>query len=92
MSHWNYRMTREQVALPDGSSEHLYAVREVHYDDDGKPSGWAAEPATFAGDCPGEVVEALLMAQKAWPSGLVLDLDTRETVRVSYHGKARTEP
>jgi hypothetical protein len=87
MSHWNYRVTREQVTNPDGTTEPFYALREVYYDDDGKPNAWGKEPATFAGDTPGEVIESLIRASGAFPSGGVLDLDTRETVHVTYHGK-----
>jgi hypothetical protein len=87
MGSWNYRVTREQVTNPDGTTAHLYALREVYYDDDGKLNAWDKEPSTFVGDTPGEVIESLIRASGAWPSGGVLDLDTRETVRVTYHGK-----
>ena len=89
MGSWNYRVTREQVTNPDGTTAHLYALREVHYDTEGKPVGWTAEPVTFEGDTPGEVVESLIRASGAWWSGGVLDLDTRETVNVTYHGAQR---
>lgn len=89
MSHWNYRLTREAVEMPDGTTEHAYALREVYYDDEGVPNGWTKEPASFAGDTPGEVVEALTRAAGAWPQSGVLDLDSRQTVRVTYHGKEK---
>lgn len=85
---WNYRVCREMADYPDGP-EAFYTLREVYYDDDSNPTGWTAEPATFAGDTPGEVIEALLLASKSYPSDGVLDLATRETVRVSYHGTER---
>jgi hypothetical protein len=84
---WNYRVTREQVTNPDGSTEPFFAVREVHYDDEDRPIAWSKDPTTFVGDTPGEVVEALLRAAGAFPSGGVLDLDTKETVHLTYNGR-----
>ena len=86
MSHWNYRVTREKVTNPDDTEAWFYALREVHYDDDGKVVGWTEDPVNFAADSPGEVIESLLMATKAWPHDGVLDLATRETVRTTYNG------
>ncbi len=97
MSHWNYRICREEVTYPGDRSDPterkawFYTLREVHYDDDGEVRAWTAEPTTFAGDTPGEVIEALLRASNAWPGGEVLDLATRETVLLTYHGKERTQ-
>ena len=87
MSHWNYRVCRETVTNPDGSEDPLYSLREVHYDDEGNPVGWT-DPATFVGDYPGEVLDALTLASQTYPSGGVFDLETRETVRLTYYGKA----
>ena len=86
MSAWNYRITRETITNPDGTTEAMYACREVHYDDDGKVTAWSATPTTFVGDTPGEVVECLLRAAGSF-NACVLDLDTRETVRVTHSGR-----
>jgi len=32
VSAWNYRITRETITNPDGTTEAMYACREVHYD------------------------------------------------------------
>ncbi len=90
MSHWNYRLCVEQVSSYVGPVP-FYSIREVYYDDDGAVRGWTETPATFSGDTPGEVVEALFLAAKSYPAKRVLDLDKREEVDVSYHGKRRTE-
>ena len=86
MSAWNYRITRETITIPDGTTEAMYACREVHYDDDGKVTAWSATPTTFVGDTPGGVVECLIRATGSFGAG-VLDLDTRETVRVTHSGR-----
>ena len=88
MSHWDYRLCVEQVGTY-GGPEPQYSIREVYYDDDGAVQGWTAQPATFVGDTPGEVWESLNRALSAWPMKGVLDLDTRETVEVTYHGKRK---
>ena len=44
MSTWNYRITREAITNPDGTTDAMYACREVHYDDDGKVTAWSATP------------------------------------------------
>jgi hypothetical protein len=88
MGAWNYRVTREEVAYPDGAEpEYLYGLREVYYDDNGVVTMWQEGLATFAGETPGEVIEALIRASGAFPTGGVLDLGTMETVRLTYHGK-----
>lgn len=56
---WDYRITRERVTDPDGTTEPFYACREVHYDDGGNVTAWSATPTTFVGDTPGEVCEDL---------------------------------
>ena len=86
MSAWNYRITREVITNPDGTTEAMYACREVHYDDDGKVRSWSGEPTTFVGETPGGVVECLIRAASSFGLG-VLDLDTRETVHVTHGGK-----
>ena len=86
MSAWNYRITREIITNPDGTTEAMYACREVHYDDGGKVTAWSATPTTFVNDTPGEVCEDLLRAAGSFGAG-VLDLDTRETVRVTHSGR-----
>jgi len=86
VSTWNYRITRETITNPDGTTEAMYACREVHYDDGGKVTAWSATPTTFVGDTPGEVCEDLLRAAGSFGAG-VLDLDTRETVRVTHSGR-----
>ena len=82
---WNYRITRETAR-----GVTYYALREVYYDDGGRPEGWSADPVRFTGDTPQDIVEDLLLAASAWSRG-VLDLDTRETVRVSLDGKEPTD-
>lgn len=89
MGHWNYRVTRHQVETVDGYVT-VYDLREVHYNDDGTVRAWTAEPVTFEGDTPGEVAEALLLATKAYPTRGVLDLDTRETVKVPHHASEQS--
>lgn len=68
MSHWNYRITYE--------SQHLYGLREVHYDDSGEVVAWT-NLATFSGDIPEEITEALRRAMQACERP-VLNLDTRQ--------------
>jgi len=85
VSTWNYRITREIITNVDGTTEAMYACREVHYDDAGKVTSWSAEPTTFVGETPGEVCEDLLRAAGSFGVG-VLDLDTRQTVRVTHNG------
>lgn len=75
MSGWNYRITRE--TFPDG--EHMFAIREVYYDDDGKPNGWTKEPIAAVGDTAIEVLDTLGRMSGCGAAG-VLDLDTRETL------------
>ena len=89
MSHWNYRLCVEAEDDGEDGTQPVYSIREVYYDDDGAVQGWTAQPATFVGDTPGEVIEALHRALMAWPTKGVLDLDTRETVKVTYHGKRK---
>ncbi|MBK6556128.1 MAG: hypothetical protein IPG16_02580 [Comamonadaceae bacterium] len=84
MSTWNYRITREAITNPDGTTEAMYACREVHYDDDGNVTAWSADDVRRRH--PGEVVECLLRAAGSF-NACVLDLDTRETVRVTHSGR-----
>lgn len=86
-ANWNYRMTRQKVEYPTGFDDgYLYGIREVDYED-GKVTGWAKDFATFAGDTPGEVWESINRAMSCFPGRAVLDLVTREDVRVTCHGK-----
>ena len=78
---WNYRITRETAR-----GVTYYALREVYYDDGGRPEGWSADPVRFTGDTPQDIVEDLLLAASAWSRG-VLDLDTRKTVSAFLNSK-----
>lgn len=43
--HWNYRVILFKSAL-----ESYYAIHEVHYDDNDKPTAYAADPASVLWD------------------------------------------
>lgn len=83
---WNYRITRERVTNPDGTEAYFFACREVYYDTDGKVTAWSKDPVDFAGDTPGDVAESLSRAAGCFGAG-VLDLATRETVRLTLNGR-----
>lgn len=47
---WNYRVVREVCPVPGSEeTENIFTVREVFYDDDGKPELWSAEPCSPQG-------------------------------------------
>lgn len=58
MSYWNYRLVKYYHKAAG------YAIHEVYYDDDGKPTGMTVNPCSFVGDTPEETVDALTMALK----------------------------
>lgn len=60
MSSWNYRLVKQLVG-----DETVVALHEVHYDDDGKVTGWTKEPCTIVGDDYWEAAEALTTAGAA---------------------------
>lgn len=84
MGTWNYRICRRRIWGGD-ELVHLYEVREVHYDDAGKETTWTLKGATFQGDTPGEVMDALLRAAHSFSQG-VFDTDDRVTVRLTHSG------
>jgi hypothetical protein len=53
---WNYRL----VKYANGSG---FGVHEVHYDANGNPQSMTAEPATFVGEAPEDIADALLKAR-----------------------------
>lgn len=76
--HWNYGLTRETT--PTG--EHLYAVRELHYDAEGSVIAWAEEPLAPVGE---DVLELITIADRfatAVQSPLAFDVDARAWVYV----------
>ena len=75
MSHWNYRMTRETLE----GGEHLYSIREVYYDEDGKPNGWTKDPIAASGESAIEAFDELSRMTGCIAAG-VLDLETCETL------------
>jgi hypothetical protein len=70
---WNYRITRN----PDSSG---FALREVFYDDDGRPNGWT-DPIIFAwpDEGPEGIAKSLELALKDARRLPVLDLPDIET-------------
>ena len=78
-----WELTRRDYATTYPPAPTAYASREVARE--GFPA-WSATPTTFVGDTPGEVCEDLLRAAGSFGAG-VLDLDTRETVRVTHSGQ-----
>jgi len=49
MSKWNYRFCVETVPDGIGGTEDVWTVREIYYDDKGKPDGFTAEAASAQG-------------------------------------------
>lgn len=48
---WNYRVVREVCTLPaDLGTEDVFTLREVFYDNGGKPELWSAEPCHPQGE------------------------------------------
>lgn len=83
---WNYRICRETI---DG--DFFFTLREVHYDDDGDPNGWTAEPVDFAGDSWKDVAEGISLASGCIGTA-ILDLDTREWVKPGPKSSTRVIP
>lgn len=48
MSTWNYRVMRHTHRYENDEEEINYYIHEVHYDDEGKVTGWTKDPASFA--------------------------------------------
>jgi hypothetical protein len=57
-AHWNYRVFHRCYLIADTPVEQ-YTVREAYYDDDGKVTGWSAEPSAPMGDTMEELEEDL---------------------------------
>lgn len=72
---WNYRICRETI-----DDEFFFSLREVYYDEAGKPNGWTADPIDFAGETWRDVADAISLASGCVGTA-ILDLDTREWVR-----------
>lgn len=48
---WNYRVVREVCTLPaDLGTEDVFTLREVFYDDEGKPELWSSDPCHPQGE------------------------------------------
>ena len=41
-AHWNYRVVRQTIRHPDGTSEIVYGIHEMYYE----PDGWTTEPVS----------------------------------------------
>lgn len=54
---WNYRIVRKQ-----GLDEEYFEVHEVYYNEAGEPVGMTENCATFGGETPEEVIQALELA------------------------------
>ena len=74
VSHWNHRITRETITNPDGSTEYLYGIREVYYDDDGNVTSWTSEFIAAVGDSIEDVTVTLSRMSSCIDRG-VLDID-----------------
>ena len=59
---WNYRITHKPKTAPlEG-----YQIREVYYDDEGRVSLYAEQPAIAFGDLPDELYENFCEMMKAF--------------------------
>lgn len=67
---WNYRIVRHPAS--NGEEPH-YSLREVFYDEAGNPRGMTSNPATFGGDEPHHIIQALQMAMDSCEKHGVLD-------------------
>ena len=60
---WSYRVVRHRSEMGDDVVEH-YALHEITYGEDGKPTAMSENPVTFVGETGEEVIEELLKASR----------------------------
>ncbi len=61
---WNYRIVRHKWQLKDMTG-YDYSIRDVYYDEDGKPHSWGAEPQTPIGETKADLIADLACFQEA---------------------------
>lgn len=71
MSHWNHRVFK--YVHPEGDEE--YTVREVYYDDDGKPELYSAEPQPPCGPTLEDLIVELGRMQVACAKPILTEAD-----------------
>jgi hypothetical protein len=71
---WNYRRMR----VKDGD-DFVFAVYEVYYDPDGKPTGWSTTPACIISDSE-DFTEVMVQMTRCFMEP-VLDHETGEEVK-----------
>jgi hypothetical protein len=78
---WNHRITRRSVPAGDGSedTEHVYEIREVYYDDEGKVKGWTEEPVAPHGESVRDLLDDLAIMGRV-ATRPIFDIDKREDV------------
>jgi len=69
--HWNYRV----MAFERLGEETWLAVHEVHYDPQGRPLGYSAEPARVAGETAHQLVLVLDRMHRAMGEPVLRDTD-----------------
>lgn len=65
MTTWNYRMTRDRVPDGLGGQSDVFAIREVYYDADGKPTSWSKDPIAAGGETVQEAGDDLSLMGRA---------------------------
>lgn len=57
---WNYRVVRESVpVLGTSESEDVFTIREIYYDDDGRPELWSSDACHPQGETFNELCDDL---------------------------------
>lgn len=77
---WNYRMTRQSTGVPE--EPYIYAIREVYYDEKGKPNGWTADAISPDGETFHEAIRQWTKALSDASAQHVLDIDTLPPVEL----------
>ena len=61
MSHWNHRV----IESKDHDGERWLAIHEVHYEEDGTPRAYTANPVDVSGSTPEELLKTLEWMRRA---------------------------
>jgi hypothetical protein len=79
---WNYRIVRDVQRVGDEEHE-SFSIREVYYDDDGKITGWTAEPCCPAGETWVDLVDDYSTMQRAIGLAVVDVSDEKNPVELT---------
>lgn len=89
MGHWNLRMSRQRFE-DEIESGYLYALREIHYDDDGNVRGWSEDPIAPTAESLPEMYEVLDYVQRVTEES-IFDVDERRFLTEEEATKALAE-